>query len=215
MILIWLIMKKNLIRFCGLIISVVLILGCSESTGPKQGVHYQKLSKPLSSPSLAPITEVFALTCTHCRTMETFIPELEQLTGQRFGKLHVTFNQGAQLGAMIYYSAVMQLDGIPDHDMMDDLFAAVQMPEGTTPAERKAAIDHAFHSRHIISPYDFNEMQQQQLMTILADVEQMSAQAQINAVPTFIVNGKYLLLTSGHSDLANMAETLTYLLKQP
>ncbi|MGL6054086.1 MAG: thiol-disulfide isomerase, partial [Vibrio metschnikovii] len=40
-------------------------------------------------------------------------------------------------------------------------------------------------------------------------------QSQINAVPTFIVNGKYLLLTSGHSDLANMAETLTYLLKQP
>ncbi|MDF4806158.1 thiol-disulfide isomerase, partial [Vibrio parahaemolyticus] len=107
------------------------------------------------------------------------------------------------------------LDDIPDHDMMDDLFAAVQMPEGTTPAERKAAIDHAFHSRHIISPYDFNEMQQQQLMTMLASAEQMSTQSQINAVPTFIVNGKYLLLTSGHSDLANMAETLTYLLKQP
>lgn len=202
-------------RALGLLIALMLLIGCSETTGPKLGIHYKKLPQTISDPSLAPVTEVFSLTCPHCRTMESFIPELETIVGQRFGKLHITFNQSAQLGAMIYYSAVMQLGGPPDQQMMEDLFAAILMPEGTTPSDRKEAIDRAFHRRHILSPYDFNEMQQRQLMTLLQSAEQVSLKAEINAVPSFIINGQYLLLTSGHQDIASMAETIAYLLKQP
>jgi len=59
--------------------------------------------------------------------MESVIPQLQEQTGKTFGKLHVTFNDSAQISAFIFYTAMMQLNDIPDHDFMNELFAAVQM----------------------------------------------------------------------------------------
>ena len=64
--------------------------------------------------------------------MEASIPELEKLTGQDIGKVHITFNDQAQVAALIYYAAVMQLNHTPDEAMMKDLFAAIQLGEGST-----------------------------------------------------------------------------------
>ncbi|NAX34872.1 thiol:disulfide interchange protein DsbA/DsbL, partial [Vibrio sp. V29_P1S30P107] len=109
-------MKTSAFRLITLLFSLIAIISCSDNaeTHPTEGVHYKELPVSLTSYQLAPITEVFSLTCGHCRTMESMIPELEKITGEHFGKLHVTFNQGAQISAMLYYSAVMQLEEVPN-----------------------------------------------------------------------------------------------------
>ena len=43
--------------------------------------------------------------------------------------------------------------------------------------------------------------------------EDITEKGQINSVPTFIVNGKYMVLTSGHKDVEDIAKTINYLTK--
>ncbi|ASG05562.1 thioredoxin domain-containing protein [Vibrio anguillarum] len=208
-------MKKNTRYWLALITTLLILAGCGDNTTPQKGKQYDELPVSLATYRLPAVTEVFSLTCGHCRSMEKVIPELEKITGETFGKLHVTFNEGAQIGAMIYYSAVMQLEAIPDHAMMEQLFSVVQMDEEVTLSERKEAIDLAFSQRGLISPYSLDDEQQKQLFQEIQLADDISVKGQINAVPTFIVKGKYLVITSGHKDAADIANTISYLLTHP
>ncbi len=209
------IMKKYLTGFISIITMIFILAGCSENATPVEGEQYEMLPANLSPYRLAPVTEVFSLTCPHCRQLETVIPQLEQLTKEHFGKVHVTFNEGAKIGAMIYYTAVMQLGTIPDSDMMDELFAAVQMGDGSTLSDRQAAIEKVFTDRQLTSPYQLSTEQQRKLLGMMKIAGKVSTEGQINAVPTFIVKGKYHVLTSGHKDIESIAKTISYLLTQP
>ncbi len=208
-------MKKNTRYWLTHITTLLILAGCGDNTTPQKGKQYDELPVSLATYRLPAVTEVFSLTCGHCRSMEKVIPELEKITGETFGKLHVTFNEGAQIGAMIYYSAVMQLEAIPDHAMMEQLFSVVQMDEEVTLSERKEAIDLAFSQRGLISPYSLDDEQQKQLFQEIQLADDISVKGQINAVPTFIVKGKYLVITSGHKDAADIANTISYLLTHP
>ncbi|WP_282176187.1 thiol:disulfide interchange protein DsbA/DsbL [Vibrio nereis] len=194
-----------------LVAFMTILAGCSENSTPKEGEQYQKLATNLSTYRLPPVTEVFSLNCGHCRKMEEVIPQLESLTNQSIGKVHVTFNQSAQVAAMIYYTAEMQLGGQPDHDMMNELFSAVQMGDGATITEKQQAIESVFHSRNLKSPYELEEAQQEQLFRAMQIADEITTKGQINGVPTFIVNGKYMVMTSGHQDAEGIADTINYL----
>lgn len=208
-------MKKFLTGCVSLLTMIIVLSGCSDNSTPIEGEQYQLLPANLSTYRLAPVTEIFSLTCSHCRKMESVIPQLEELTNEHFGKLHVTFNEGARIGAMIYYTAVMQLDGIPDTNMMEELFAAVQLGDGSTLSDRQAAIEKVFSDRNLTSPYQLDTEQKQKLFSMIKIADKASREGQINAVPTFIVNGKYQVLTSGHKDVEAIAKTISYLLTQP
>ncbi|KII75933.1 thioredoxin domain-containing protein [Vibrio renipiscarius] len=190
-----------------------LLTGCSDNIVPVEGKQYSKLPANLSTYRLPQVTEVFSLNCGHCGKMEAEIPKLESMIDQSIGKIHITFNESAQIGAMIYYSAEMQLGHKPDHQMMLELFSAVQMAEGST-ADRKGAIDRVFQSRDLISPYDLGEDAQTQLFQAMHLADEITAKGEISSVPTFIVNGKYLIITSGHENLDSIADTIQYLIKQ-
>ncbi|GAB2650954.1 thiol:disulfide interchange protein DsbA/DsbL [Vibrio panuliri] len=191
-----------------------LLVGCSENSTPVEGKQYKALPTNLSVYRLPQVTEVFSLNCGHCKQMESQLPKLEKLINQSVGKVHVTFNEGAQIGAMIYYSAEMQLGKKPDHQMMLDLFSAVQMGDGATMAQKKGQIDNAFQSRGLVSPYDINEEQQNQLFQAMQIADDITTKGEINGVPTFIVNGKYEIITSGHESIEQIADTINYLIKQ-
>ncbi|ANU38461.1 thiol:disulfide interchange protein DsbA/DsbL [Vibrio scophthalmi] len=205
-------MKKMITLF--LLGASALLAGCSDNTVPVEGEQYSKLPANLSTFRIPQVTEVFSLNCGHCGKMEAEIPKLESLIDQSIGKIHVTFNESAQIGAMIYYAAEMQLGHKPDHQMMLELFSAVQMGDGSTIAQRKAAIDNAFQSRNLISPYNLNEEQQAQLFQAIQLADDITTQGQISSVPTFIVNGKYQVITSGHQNVDSIADTINYLIKK-
>ena len=197
------------------LVATVALAGCSESNEPQPGVQYEALPVALTEYDLSPVTEIFSLNCGHCRTMESAIPEIESLTNQKIGKVHVTFNESAQISAMIFYTAVMQLNDTPDHAFMEDLFAAVQMGGDATPEARQQALETAFTSRGLVSPYQLEKEQQVALFEYVQKAEEISVKGQINSVPTFIVNGKYQVLTAGHQDLEGIGKTINFLLTQP
>ncbi|PMH37109.1 thiol-disulfide isomerase [Vibrio sp. 10N.286.49.B3] len=216
-------MLKTISKFALIATSCFAVIGCSEeapatqtttASVPQEGVQYQRLPNDLSQYNLPPVTEIFSLTCGHCRQMEDNIPTLEQLTSHRFGKMHVIFNESAQIAAIIYYTAEMQLGETPDHDFMIELFAAVQMGGDVTPEEQQAAISDAFESRQLVSPYNLSPEQQEQLFPYLDMAQNASVDGEINSVPTFIVQGQYQVITGGHENISAMADTITYLLNK-
>ncbi len=209
-------MFKNILKGFTVIAAVTALSACdSGNSQPQQGKQYELLPVSLQEYQLAPVTEAFSLTCGHCRSMEEFIPQIESLTNQKVEKVHVTFNESAQISAIIFYTAVMQLEATPDKAFMADLFAAIQMGADATADERQAAVEKAFESRNLVSPYDLDKAQQQQLFEYIKKAEAITTRGQINSVPTFIINGKYQLISSGHETIEAMAETVNYLLKQP
>ena len=115
--------------------SALFLIACSDSTIPKEGEQYVTLPELLEDKTLLPVTEVFSLTCGHCRKMENFLPQISKQAGADIGKMHITFNQSAYNAALLYYAAEIQLDNVPDHAFMDQLFAAIQMGKGSTEAQ--------------------------------------------------------------------------------
>ncbi|MGR5236905.1 thiol:disulfide interchange protein DsbA/DsbL [Vibrio alfacsensis] len=209
-------MFKSIFKGFALVAATVALSACDNGNSqPQQGQQYEVLPVSLSEYNLAPLTEAFSLNCDHCRSMEDFVPQIESLTEQKVEKLHVTFNESAQISAIIFYTAVMQLDGTPDKALMADLFAAVQMGDEATAEERQAAVEKAFETRNLISPYQLDKTQQEKLFEYIVKAEEITTNGQINSVPAFIVNGKYQVITGGHETVEAMADTIIYLLKHP
>ena len=196
------------------LIFMALLVGCSKSDHPQEGKQFERLPADMSAYQLPIVTEVFSLNCGHCANMESAIPQLESATNQTVGKLHVIYNQSAQISAMIYYSAQTQLGAMPSHAMMKAMFEAVQM-EGATAQQQKQAINKAFSDQGLSSPDTLTEPQQKALFSAMQQAADISKKGQINAVPTFIVKGKYMVLLAGHKDLDDIANTINYLIQQP
>ena len=204
-------------KFKTLLLSLVFISflsACNDTSIPVEGKQYQQLPATLNSEKFAPVTEVFSLGCGHCKNMEAILPDLQKMLGQDISKMHIVFNQSAQIAAMFYYAAEMQTGGSPDHAFMIDLFEIIQMPEGNTVEQKKIAMAKAFESRGLISPFNYDEQQTEALLKRVDEIALLSQQSKINAVPTFIVKGKYQVITAGHDKTEDIAETIKYLLSK-
>ncbi|MGL6260797.1 thioredoxin domain-containing protein [Vibrio sp. WXL210] len=189
---------------------VLTLVGCSEEpTVPTEGEQYQRLNVVLDD--MAPVTKIFSLTCGHCRAMQGYLPQLEQATGQSIDKVHVTFNESAQIAALIYYTAVMQSDTPLSFDTMEQLYSAIQMAD-VTAEEQKQAVELVFSQHGWASPYDIDEQLNSQRLELFQHADDVSIKARINAVPTFIVNGQYQVNSSAHEDVQDIANTINYLL---
>lgn len=194
-----------------LVIFALFATACSDSSSPQLGKQYSELPTDLATLDLAPITEVFSLTCSHCRNMEAALPEIESLTNQQIGKVHVTFNQSAQVSAMLYYAAVIQMDNQPEHELISELFRVVQQQDGTM-EQKKAQIEEVFLNHNLVSPYQFDNTYVNEMEKHLSFADEVSKKADINSVPSFIIKGKYLLISEGHDDIQDLAATINYLL---
>lgn len=193
-------------------IAILFLTACNKAVEPIEGTDYKLLPETLNSTQFSPVTEIFSLTCSHCRKMEELIPTLQQAVGQDIQKMHITFNQSAYVAAMFYYAAKRQLDGTPDHQFMLDLFAMMQMPKGSSEEQQKAAMISTFESRGLISPIDYTEQQMAELSKEVDANMLLSEQTKIQSVPTFIVKGKYQVIGSRYEKIEQLADTINYLL---
>ena len=196
------------------LVFISFISACSEDPEPIKGVHYRLMPETLNSKDFAPVTEVFSLACGHCRNMEDSIPWLQRKLEQDIPKMHIVFNQSAYVAAMFYYAAEMQTGDIPDYRFMVELFETMQMPQETTQAEQEAAMIAVFESRGLISPINYNDQQLDALSRRVDEVSRLSDKTQIQSVPTFIIKGKYQLITSAHETKEEIADTIEYLLEK-
>ena len=198
--------------FKPLLASIFLLLfisACSKANIPQEGKQYSKLATPLNNKLLSPITEVFSLTCSHCRNMEKHISEISQAAGTDIGKLHTTFNKAADSMAHLYYAAEIQLKKAPDPAFMEELFAAIRLSK---PQQRQQAIGTIFTSRDLINPYKMTVFQNKELVSKVNKVRSLSNESGVKSVPTFIVNGRYEIILSSHKNSEEIGKTMKYLL---
>ncbi|WCE32580.1 thioredoxin domain-containing protein [Vibrio sp. SCSIO 43137] len=212
-------MLNTSIKALVLLVVTLFVSACGETTtpaakgAPQLGKHFTALDNDLSAFNLSPITEVFSLTCGHCKNMEQHLPKIEQLTNQKVGKVHVTFNDSAQVSAMFYYAAEMQLNSKPDSNMLAELFDTIQQRD-IAMEDRKDRLQKIYTSRGLISPYDLTELQSQEMLNKVNEAADFTEQAKIQAVPSFIIKGKYLLNTEEHENIDQLADTINYILAQ-
>lgn len=200
----------NLKRFFLPLIAVLALAGCSEEA-PKSP-KYTTLDTPMTVQDLPVVTEVFSLSCGHCRSMEAAIPAIESAANVKIGKAHVTFNESATLAALIYYTAMTQVDDNPPAGLTEDLFKFVQEQQSEDNEKNRAMLNELFEKYGLTSPFDLTEAQQQQMFAEMEKADQITVESEITSVPTFIVNGKYVVNTSAHENAQDLADTLKMLM---
>ncbi|MGF1704128.1 thiol:disulfide interchange protein DsbA/DsbL [Photobacterium makurazakiensis] len=203
-------MFKLIIRFTTLAALALALIGCGDSTTPQEGVNYTVVPNPTEN--AANVVEVFSLGCGHCRNMETMLPEIKKMAEVDIDQVHVTFNESAQIAAYIYYTAAIQMDGKPSPEMKEALFAYVQdSAHDMTDEARQAKLGEIFGEFGITSPFEITDEQKQAVYEQLQAANDLVVNAEINSVPAFLVQGKYLVENSAHENLEDLAGTIRYL----
>ena len=208
-------------------VSLFALAGCSEDNNPKEGNEYAVIPTPMFD--MPDVVEIFSLACGNCKNMETMIPAIEDMTKIDIAKTHVTFNESAQRSAYVYYAAANQNNGKPSHEMMTDLFTYTQSgvgadnhdhgeaqetedaAEAMTPAQKKAEMIAMFAKYNMKSPIDLSEAEHEAVYQAMVKAEAIVTNANIASVPAFLVQGKYLVNSSAHKTLEDLAATITYL----
>ncbi|MCC4796429.1 thiol-disulfide isomerase [Enterovibrio norvegicus] len=196
------------------LLAVFALSACSDDAPTNQAEKYTTLEMPVKVADLAPVTEVFSLSCGHCRSMEDAIPAIEEAASVKIGKAHVTFNESATFAALIYYAASTQEDGNPPKDLVEALFKYVQEQQTDSAEDNKRLLGDVFKQYGLTSPYDLDEAQQAKLFTALEQADALTVQSGINSVPTFLVKGKYVVNTSAHDSAEELGATLKMLLNK-
>jgi len=212
-----------------LFVSVFALAGCSEDNSPKEGTQYEIIPTPMAD--MPDVVEIFSLACGNCRNMESMIPAIEDMTKIHMAKTHVTFNESAQRAAYIYYAAENQSNGNPSPEMMAELFAYTQdggdehdhghgegegketeePAEVMTPEQKKAQMIAIFAKYNMKSPIDFSDAEHEAVYKKMLSAQEIVTNANISSVPAFLVKGKYLVNSSAHKTLEEMAATISYL----
>ena len=203
-------MKRIYQTFFILLFTVFALSGCSDSKTPKEGDQYSVIPTPM--PQMKGVTEIFSLSCGHCRKMESILPVIKKLTNSNINQIHVIFNESAQKSAFLFYAAMVQTDNKPSHALVEQLFAFVQdSPKDMTIEQHKAAIEKIFHDNKLKSPYELTEAQQKEVFKMFEVSDDVVRNAALESVPAFLVNGKYLVNTSAHKSPQDLADTIDYL----
>ena len=189
---------------------LLTLTGCSEPGVPQQGVKYTVVETPTEN--IADVVEVFSLGCGHCRNMELMLPEIKKLADVDIDQVHVTFNESAQYAAYLYYTAAIQSGGKPSPELKEALFKFVQEQAAQLDEEgRKNKLDEIFAQYEMVSPFALNDEQKKAVYQQMSEANQLEQNAKITSVPSFLVQGKYLVQNSAHDSLEDLANTISYL----
>lgn len=191
---------------------LMVATGSHAADNPKQGEHYTLLPNQITN---APqVMEVFSFGCGHCRTMETLVPEMEKITNTKISKVHATFDRGSQMLAFMYYTGVIQSEGKPNAKFMDDLFGYIQEPSKASEQERKTQLENIYKNNGMKTPYELTEEEQKSVVAKMEYADGIMRSSELNAIPAFIIKGKYLINMGAHSSIEDITGTMSSLLKK-
>ncbi|GHA42921.1 thiol:disulfide interchange protein DsbA/DsbL [Photobacterium aphoticum] len=189
---------------------LAMLAGCTDNNVPKEGTEYTVVPTPTKN--VDNVVEVFSLGCGHCRSMETMLPAIKKLADVDVQQMHVTFNKSAELAAYIYYTAAIQTNGKPSPELKEALFSFVQDQSADMSEEdRQAKLNEIFAQYGLISPYALSEAQREQVFKLLTESRELETNAEITSVPSFLIQGKYLVNNAEHESLEDLANTIQYL----
>ncbi len=192
----------------------LLLLGCEKSSINNINEKFSELETPIKADNIPKVMKVLSLSCGGCREMSKVLPEIEALTNTKIEKEHVTFNENAAFSAIIYYTALIQVNDAISHEFLQSLFQFVQHDQNDTAEENKSALIKLFKKHNFSSPYDLNENQKAELFTALDRANQITEESKITSVPSIIVKGKYIINTKAHKSTEELSETINYLINK-
>lgn len=194
--------------------SFVFLAACQPKQDPQQDKQYSELQPAKQPLHLNAVTYVFSLTCSACRDMQSQIPTLEKLTKQHFGSLPLTADNPSQVAAVFYYAAAMQSQHEPSAELIQNLYQELLQSKGRTLTEQQNAIEQVFNHENLVSPYQFDSMQQKVLSRELDHAIAINQSLALGSAPSFIVRGKYLVHVNQHESIDQLADTINYLLSK-
>ena len=180
------------------------------ATKPIEGIHYEKIDAP-GDIKLAPVTEIFALGCHACHSLEQIFARLAKRIEQPIDKVHVVYNRPTEMQASLYYTGRLMVAPDKLDAFTADLFDAMQ---GGGSAEVR--LNEAMKTIKRYSKGDDAKTAKRNIKAIKAEVDRakhISAVYEVNAVPSLVINSKYVVLFHAHKSEEDIASTVKVLLE--
>lgn len=189
----------------------------------KEGVNYKTLDKPLNVEK-GSVVKVFSFTCPFCYKYDKGVtePVITSIPGINFEVWHLATKgtygkQGSNLMAVAYAR-----DGKVGKSIFDKTGYLKQIKFAYYKAyhdkkERWDSGEDAFYSEGFkilgVDKAQFEkEMASPEVQAILKRWDDALPVAEIQGIPAFVVNGKYLIMTAAVTDREYMTELVKYLL---
>lgn len=177
------------------------------------GTHYMVLDNPVpvADPSKVEVREFFSYTCPHCYETEPLVEEWKANAGDdvSFVQTHVTFLRNAEPLARAFY--VGQAKGLGDevHRAMFDAIHRHREPLFSVPALAN------FFRTYGVEPAEFNELYSSfGVSTRVRQADALSRDYRITGVPSFTVNGKYVILRQNLNNNLETFEVIDFLVEK-
>lgn len=189
------------------ILLVSLIISATAFASPSEGKQYTLLEKPYSTEYQ--VDKFFSLTCMPCWQMTELLKGKEGSDELKMHRTHVIFNDSTLQAAGIYYTVLAQKPDL-SHELLSELFSLVQ----TKNPLQETDIDAFFKEHNLLKQKDMTQDQQQQWAKFMEDAVTKTEQASISSIPSFIINGHYMVKLRGHRSMEELLETIQYLSEQ-
>ncbi|CAH6800671.1 Peptide permease [Vibrio chagasii] len=189
------------------ILLVSLIISATAFASPSEGKQYTLLEKPYSTEYQ--VDKFFSLTCMPCWQMTELLKGKEGSDELKMHRTHVIFNDSTLQAAGIYYTVLAQKPDL-SHELLSELFSLVQ----TKNPLQETDIDAFFKEHNLLKQKDMTQDQQQQWAKFMEDAITKTEQASISSIPSFIINGRYMVKLRGHRSMEELLETIQYLSEQ-
>jgi protein dithiol oxidoreductase (disulfide-forming) len=174
------------------------------TSGPalwQEGVNYTRLvpAQPTAVPAgQVEVMEFFWYACPHCAAIDPMVESWKKTKPAyiTFSRVHVMWNEGHRALARLYYT----LDSMGKLDQLHgEIFKEIHSngnpliasdPNNSAESER---VQTAFVTKHGISESDFKKAYHSfAVETALQRADELVQRYRIAAVPTFVVNGKFI-----------------------
>ena len=188
-------------------------LGIDKANNFQDGKHYKTLddSKPTRDSSKVEVIEFFWLSCGHCYNLESHVSSWERTLPNYvdFYRSHITWHAQAETQARIMYTA--RALGLED-EAIAGAFHAIhreyQLMTGQSelesffrglgvPTEKYRSISSSFGVNHAIS-----------------QANKRMRNYKLQSVPSFIVNGKYIVAAIQGQSAQELLEVVEYLIEK-
>lgn len=183
-------------------------------TGFQEGKHYEVVAKDRSS--RIEVTEFFSLFCGHCFQFEALIDTLKASLKPEatFQKSHVSYlprdNEQAQKAIVKAFLTMRELE--KEEELTKQFFAAIHV--------KGLKMDTIEEIKKIFLANDVNEtafdmiFNSEEIAYRADEMSKLWLEKKVSSVPTFLVNGKYLINMQSLSNIGELIALTNYLLEK-
>ncbi|PSW08518.1 hypothetical protein C9J01_23110 [Photobacterium rosenbergii] len=188
---------------------MLLAAQVNAATKPIEGIHYETVDTT-GDIKLAPVTEIFALGCHACHSLEQIFARLAKRIEQPIDKVHVVYNRPTEMQASLYYTGRLMVTPDKLDAFTADLFDAMQ-----SGGSAEVRLNEAMKTIKRYSKGDDAKTAKRNVKAIKAEVDRakhISTAYEVNAVPSLVINSKYVVLFQAHKSEEDIASTVIALL---